>query len=108
VPEIDFFCDFCREEITRSQTMSWYLLRAVGVRPWSALVLHYPGCARGFQSRLDATDAARLERVAIELTESDRARGELPGRPDILGDLPEERSAADAQQPAAPPRPPAQ
>ena len=32
MPEIDFFCDFCREEITRSQTMSWYLLRAAGVR----------------------------------------------------------------------------
>lgn len=101
MPEIDFFCDFCREEITRSQTMSWYLLRASGERPWSALVLHYPRCALAIQARLDPTDSARLERVALEVSDSGGLRPQLALDRELL-DGPKERPSPDAQEPSAP------
>ncbi len=66
MPGPEFYCDFCHDEITVSQTMSWYLLRACEERPWTALVLHYPSCASTFQDRLDVVDHSRLERVALE------------------------------------------
>lgn len=69
MPDFDFLCDYCRQEITNRQTMSWYLLRRSNERPWAGLVFHYPACARWYQDQLDPIDSGRIERVALESPE---------------------------------------